>query len=304
VQRALVPVGRSAEVYLVPAGPSQPELVLRIVATDEAARREAAVQRAVSSAGFPAPSIVLVGTTTAGFERPFLLMERAEGHELLPGSSWNPIERLRALGQLSRVVADAMVALHALPIGELGDSLETTTPNELTDELERWAAQHSLEDCFGPAFDWLDTRMPVATAPVVCHGDLHAQNILVENDAVTAVIDWELARLADPEWDIARTATVLSIVPQPVSAVVRPVISRLGRRVARGFIGRYDSCRPIDAGRLEWHNVWHCVRLLLLVAEHRIDGGTTTVGKMWSARADDLSARLRQLAGMRIDVPQ
>ena len=298
-----MPVGRSAEVYLVPAGPSQAELVLRIVVSDEAALREAAVQRAVTSAGFPAPSIVLVGTTTSGFERPFLLMERAPGHELLTGSSRNPIERVRALGRVSGVIADAMVALHGLPIGELGDSLQTATPRELTNELERWAAQHSLDDSFAPAFDWLETHMPVAAAPVVCHGDLHAQNILVDNDAVTAVIDWELARLADPEWDIARTATVLSIVPQPVSLIVRPMISGFGRLVARGFIGRYDSCRPINARRLEWHNVWHCTRLLLLVAEHRIDEGTTTVGKMWSARADDLSTRLRQLAGVGIDAP-
>ena len=69
----------------------------------------------------------------------------------------------------------------------------------------------------------------------MCHGDLHALNVLVDGDQLT-VIDWELAALGDPAFDIARTKLLLHAVPMDIPSAARPVIQHLGR--TRGLRSR------------------------------------------------------------------
>jgi thiamine kinase-like enzyme len=42
----------------------------------------------------------------------------------------------------------------------------------------------------------------VAAPPVICHSDLHAMNLIEENDSLI-LLDWEYAHAADPLWDLA-----------------------------------------------------------------------------------------------------
>jgi len=52
---------------------------------------------------------------------------------------------------------------------------------------------------------WLRANMPVCARPVVVHGDYRVGNFLfTEHDArFSAVLDWEMARIGDPHFDLA-----------------------------------------------------------------------------------------------------
>lgn len=52
---------------------------------------------------------------------------------------------------------------------------------------------------------WLRANMPPCARPALLHGDYRMGNFLfTENDArITAILDWEMARIGDPHFDIA-----------------------------------------------------------------------------------------------------
>jgi aminoglycoside phosphotransferase (APT) family kinase protein len=56
---------------------------------------------------------------------------------------------------------------------------------------------------------WLRRRLPPQREPVVVHGDFRMGNLLVDEDGLAAVLDWELVHAGDPAedlgWMCART---------------------------------------------------------------------------------------------------
>jgi aminoglycoside phosphotransferase (APT) family kinase protein len=50
--------------------------------------------------------------------------------------------------------------------------------------------------------DWLRRQAPVNVATTLVHGDFKAGNVLLVNDDVSAVLDWETVHLGDPHEDL------------------------------------------------------------------------------------------------------
>ncbi|MEV1133921.1 phosphotransferase family protein [Rhodococcus coprophilus] len=57
------------------------------------------------------------------------------------------------------------------------------------------------------AFSWLRDNRPPATRKSVVHGDFRNGNILVDEDGIRGVLDWELAHLGDPMEDLGWLCT-------------------------------------------------------------------------------------------------
>src|SRR5207248_3394240 len=60
------------------------DLIVRVMPADDAAHREIVVHTQVAAQGFPAPAVRLTGDATDGLGRPFIVMDRAPGHPLMP----------------------------------------------------------------------------------------------------------------------------------------------------------------------------------------------------------------------------
>lgn len=64
----------------------------------------------------------------------------------------------------------------------------------------------SLTPLFLRALKWLEKNIPNSDeAPVIVHVDFALNNLLIDNNAVTTVLDWESSRLGDPADDIIWT---------------------------------------------------------------------------------------------------
>src|SRR5262249_28667088 len=150
--------------------------------------REHAAQNALADQGYPAPRVVHASLDPAPLGAPFLLMRRMPGTPLL---STGPVG-------MDRLLLEAQLRLHALDPAPLVLALgERGTFDGYLASLERRVGRAGLAGLAG-LMRWLGERRPApAAAPVICHGDLHPQNLLVDGGRVSAVLDWPNAVVAE-----------------------------------------------------------------------------------------------------------
>lgn len=95
----------------------------------------------------------------------------------------------RALARVHRIRPDAVPGLVA------SDPLAT-----YREHLDELGQPHPT---FELAFRWLEEHRPPSSGePVVVHGDYRLGNVIVDDDGLAAVIDWELAHLGDRVEDL------------------------------------------------------------------------------------------------------
>lgn len=143
----------------------------------------------------------------------------------LTGSTRTVEELTSGSQELAKEIGTALAAIHDLPRVLVSNAdLPSYTPNEFRQRrlneldmaattgkippllLRRW--EHAMEDVSLWRFN-----------PCVVHGDLHEDNLLVEEERVTAVTGWTDLRIGDPADDLAWL--VASNEQDFVDAVVR-----------------------------------------------------------------------------------
>jgi aminoglycoside phosphotransferase (APT) family kinase protein len=122
-----------------------------------------------------------------------------------------------------RSIFETLAFLHSLPVEGLaktcvGHWLECGSLAQNTAEAVRlyeeqpfwWPAETS--PTLSAAMSWLKANIPEEDAPVsLLHVDYGVHNLMMENDRVSAVLDWENARIGDPAEDI--TFALFSLGP-------------------------------------------------------------------------------------------
>lgn len=194
------------------------------------------------------------------------------GYDKLPGDPLQPAMLARAdIALIARSLGGFLHALHSIP-------LETITPLGLPgvgawhDELRRQrdvilpvlaslftgAERVAIERWWATFLDELRTA---TYRPTLCHTDLWYEHVLIDERtwAVTGILDFERARIADPALDIATQMHL----GEPFAAAVlaayhlagAPVEAAFGHRVRRlwehrEFNGLYDALRLSDADEI------------------------------------------------------
>lgn len=180
--------------------------------------RQMAVRR-IHSAAQLAPRLNAIGVPT-----PLVV-----AHDLSANPPWAAYDRLP--GEVCYVAAGDDLSHDTFPsiaadMGRISAAIRQLDPADLdlptswtrTDELIATARQwlrdltpylsiddrHTTASILDAAPDLLMHR-PIA----VCHGDFGPQNVLVENGRVTALLDFEDARIADPLLDVAWWAWIV-----------------------------------------------------------------------------------------------
>jgi aminoglycoside phosphotransferase (APT) family kinase protein len=281
------------------------EVVARIMPDPITARKETIVQRGVAAAGFPTPRVHASGDAKAGLGRPFMVMDRAPGAPLLGGLNGREAltSALSLFRRIPEVLASSMAELHRLDPGPIRVELEQVhnlpvRVDELLNFLGVAAAYYGRSDLVEAA-RWL-TRHPPPPAPeVICHGDLHPFNVLVDGDRST-VLDWSSALLASRAHDLAFTSLLLAEPPLRVPDVLRPVVRGAGAALAQRFIRRYRKLGNISvpADQVRWHQGVVALRALVEVAgwEHN-QTAHTHPGHPWFVCGPAFARRVSRLTG-------
>jgi len=258
--------------------------------------REQAVQNALADQGYPAPRAIHACLDPSPLGAAFLLMER------MPGT---PLISARPIG-MDRPLLDAQLGLHALDPAPLAGVLSTF--DGYLASLERRVASPALAGLAG-LMRWLrERRPPEGAPPVICHGDLHPQNLLVEGGRVSGVLDWPNALIAEPAFDVASTWAILRFVPVGLAAMpaaLRWLVSLgqpiLAARYQRGYRRR----RAIDPGRLAYYEVAAAMRALVRAGEvrSRTTDATASSALDRSDYAERLLAHANRVAGVAATLP-
>jgi aminoglycoside phosphotransferase (APT) family kinase protein len=272
---ALPPVrlegGRSSELYRfrLATGPAElhgRDLVLRLASPRTANAEEALIQHCLGKLGYPVPEVVRWGVIDDS--QRYLIMAYVEGKSLFHAHS-----PLVAFRRVPPVLAELMVALHGIDPEAVRQS---STPQGFAPAADGQArVRADIERCFAtiehPARQqlrhWFEWHRPQAAREVICHGDLHALNVLIDGDLT--VIDWELAALGEPAFDIARTKLLLHAVPMDIPDLARPVIQHLGQLAAGQFERAYLARSPVPKEAIRWYEALHVARMagLILTAD-------------------------------------
>jgi aminoglycoside phosphotransferase (APT) family kinase protein len=185
------------------AGAPPRRLVLRLAApgagrlgTDLG--REARLLSAAGEAGAPVPTVVAVGDSLEGSGGPFLVMDHVEG-ETIPRRILRDGSFVEARRTLVVQCARALARIHSIP----PDSVESLPGG---DQLAQLSALYRGIGAPHPVFDvairWLAEGKPTGGEECVVHGDFRLGNVIVGQDGLRAVLDWELAHRGDPVEDL------------------------------------------------------------------------------------------------------
>jgi aminoglycoside phosphotransferase (APT) family kinase protein len=281
------------------------ELVARLMPDPVTARKETIVQSAVAAAGFPTPFVRASGGPDCGLGQAFMVMDRAAGGPVLSGldGGLTPAAVLRLLRRIPGLLAGSMARLHALDPDLVRGELEQVREVPVTvagqiSMLANYAAEFGRPDLVSAA-RWLADHPPAPAPDVICHGDLHPFNLLVDGDRVT-VLDWSTALLAPRAYDVAFTSLLLSEPPMRVPGWERPVIQVIGRMMARRFIHGYQrqAAATVTTSELRWHQAVVCLRALVEVASWVHQGvAGTRAGHPWLISGPAFARRVTTLTG-------
>jgi aminoglycoside phosphotransferase (APT) family kinase protein len=284
------------------------EMVARLMPDPDVARKETIVQAAVAGAGFPTPAVRAAGGPAVGLGRAFMIMDKVAGRSLLSGL--DGITALTHSTILFRRVPDSLAAtmarLHSLDPEPVRSQLETAgdvggSVGRML-EAQRAMATHYGRADLAEAAQWLADHRAVSAPDVICHGDLHPFNLLVDGGQVT-VLDWSSALIGPRAHDVAFTSLLLAEPPLVVPGWLRPVVRFVGRRLARRFIRCYRrySGGTASAAELRWHQALVCLRALVEVSGWAYEGNAHAhAGHPWFMLGPTFAARLTAATGVRV----
>lgn len=175
-------------------------LILRTGAPDDVhagMELEAAALRRAAAAGAPVPEILAADDSAAALGNPYLVCEFIAGETIVRKIARTLDDESRP--RLLRQCAQALAAIHRAD--PHGIDLQATDP------LDEWRAQlDEMGDTtatFEYAFRWLDRHRPAATPSVLVHGDYRMGNLIVDDNGLAAVLDWELTHIGEALDDLA-----------------------------------------------------------------------------------------------------
>ncbi|MEM5517574.1 phosphotransferase family protein [Henriciella sp. AS95] len=163
--------------------------------------REAEVIALASDADVPVPKVLRVLTPTDGLGEGFF-MSRITG-ETIARRILRDDQYATARAVLPEQCGMALARIHSVK-GASDCGLEESSG---LDQLRRYDETYRSTGICRPIFDlavaWLEDHAPSPLKPALVHGDFRLGNIMVDEQGLASVLDWELSHIGDPREDIA-----------------------------------------------------------------------------------------------------
>jgi aminoglycoside phosphotransferase (APT) family kinase protein len=227
-------------------------LILRVFMGNSPNRAtfESLVQGIVSDVGYPAPRVYFTCTDDAVLGAGFLIME------LMPGRPMTDLPEEVMPGML----VEAHLHLHSINAGTIRAAFESSglSSSRLTfDSHLQWLKERVEErdyDWLHDGVKWLERNRPGEPERlVICHGDFHPLNLLVEDGRVSGVLDWSGFRLGEPAYDVGTTM----FLGQVAAPVLLPEID--WSRLVRQYLELYLRGSPLEPELVDYYSAFRCL---------------------------------------------
>lgn len=222
----------------------------------------------------PVPTVSKMEPTGSVLGSPFFLMERIEGvvpQDVLPytfGDNW----LFDATGEEQRRLQDAsahtLAALHAIP-----DAASTFAfldpPYDGASLLARHLARARAWYEFAVpdigrsrtaerALAWLEAHVPEDGETVLCWGDARIGNVMYQDFAPVAVLDWEMAAIGPRELDVSWMLFAHWVFQSITDMLEMPGMPDFMRE--EDVVAAYEEASGATLGDLGWFHVFNALQ--------------------------------------------
>ena len=217
----------------------------------------------------------------------FFVVEHLEGDAPV---TWQKGEREKLYeawdsdSSLPEDFVDAAAGVHEIGPEDV-PFLDQTPPDEVVEtEIDRWESVYresalKEEPAVNEALRWFRNNPPEVPETTLVHGDFRVGNMLIDHqkDEITGVLDWELARVGDPLYDLGYAST-LYFAGKLINPIERPELacSLLERD---WFYDEYEkrTGRDVDRERVRYWRAFSAFVMMTigLAGVHRYDAGKT-----------------------------
>ena len=160
--------------------------------------REVEVLSAAHSAGVRVPAVIHDGSRSDDLGLPFMIVEAVAG-ETIARKIQRDDRFSRARTVLVPQLAESAARLHAIDASTVPG---LAAPDQVAAVRTMYVSFDEAHPVFDLALRWLERNRPVTSRQCIVHGDFRLGNVIVDEDGLAAVLDWELAHLGDPMEDL------------------------------------------------------------------------------------------------------
>lgn len=255
---------------------------------------EAAVLQAAGRAGAAVPAVAFVLDEEDGLGPGFVMREVA-GETLAPRIQREEgfaLARAALPDQLGR----ALARIHRAGVDHIGG-----LPDQPIDwQIDNYRGVLDRLDVAAPALElglaWASAHRPASPRTTLVHGDFRLGNLMVDDQGLAAVLDWELAHRGDPMEDLGWLCVRSWRFGRPDLA-----LAGIGGREALLAAYEAEAGMPVDRTAVHFWEVFGNVKwgVICLIQAGRHVGGQTrsvelaAVGRRTQEAAFDLIGLLR-----------
>lgn len=135
----------------------------------------------------------------------------------LPGQAAQTCIAQTSAERVMEVMADALIKVHALPIADcpFGGLLESELGEAQKRLIDGLITRDHFKESYGQwpeaSMEWLRSNTDLVRDRVFTHGDFFLPNVLIEDGALSGIVDWGLAGIADRHRDFMSVAVTLRL---------------------------------------------------------------------------------------------
>ncbi len=264
-----------------------------LLASAHAIEREYRLLSALHPVAYPVPRPLALCEDAAVIGAPFYVMELMDGTVYWDGSlpHMSKEERSAIYGAL----VDALAALHRIEPTAVGLADFGGSGDFFARQLNRWTRQYRTTQSehieeMEQLIDWLPRHKPRQGRASIVHGDYRIDNVVFAPDSaqVAAVLDWELATIGDPLFDLAYLALAWVLPAEGRSGLVGVELSVLGIPLLDDMLARYCAATGRDGvPDLPWLLAFSLFRLAVIlqgVGARAAAGNASSDGAVREAR--------------------
>jgi aminoglycoside phosphotransferase (APT) family kinase protein len=215
---------------------------------------EARLIEAAAAVGVPVPPVRAVLEPADGIGRGFI-MGFVEG-ETLGGRIARGDYVAPARPFLARQCGEVLARIHTIDPDQFPMLRRQTTAELVAQYKETYRATDWPRPVFELAFRWLEDNCPPPPVhPRLVHGDFRNGNLMIGPDGVRAVLDWEIAHVADPMEDLGWICTAcwrFNVIDKPVG----------GFGLREDLWDGYEAAggAPVNRAHAKWWEVYGSMR--------------------------------------------
>jgi aminoglycoside phosphotransferase (APT) family kinase protein len=235
--------------------------------------REAAFMSALRGTQVPVPDVLAIAQPGEILDVPLVVMSYVRGPvvtTLTPDPLWNEDDRL----SIANSLVDVLAELHRVDWKARGLEGFGKPEGFNVRHLRRIAGlvtgdDGSMPEAFRPIYDWLGVHVPPESGATIVHNDFRLGNVILAPDSpgrVAAVLDWELATIGDPLFDVGYLLASYPVAGQ----VLTPTGAMATALLEAGYPTRDELCRRYahaagrDVGDLRWYTTFALWKLAVL----------------------------------------